>query len=166
MGSSGCPRPGGDGGEGSEGAGCAKAAPSPPRLGGTAAPLGTCWGFSQRCQPAQTGRQPSDPVGGAAGGRGVRGGDARDAHPLPSVPSPAAVWRIRGCAPEPAVCGRGRSHACLWSCHGAAQQHLGCPENLFFIRFLAPCSSVPGDVMRAWCLCGVLLSGSWTRMES
>lgn len=38
-------------------------------------------------------------------------------------------------------------------------------QKTFLIRFLAPCSSVAGDVIRARCLCGVLLSGSRTRVE-
>lgn len=39
------------------------------------------------------------------------------------------------------------------------------PRKPFLIRFLAPCSSVAGDVMRARRLCGVLLSRSRTRVE-
>lgn len=142
MGSPGCPPAGRGGGEGSQGAGCAQAAPSPPRLGGTAAPRGTCWGFSQPCQPGQTGRQPSDARGGIRGWpRGCAG--AMLGMLIPSSPRyPAPRCDGFAAVPPAGRCAAVGAHTRV--CGVAMERHnsTSAAQKTFFINLLAPCSSV------------------------
>lgn len=152
MGSSGCP-PAGLGRRGG--------------LGGSRLREGSALPSAARGAP-QLHREPVGAPGGSDGPAAERSprGDPRVAVgcagallgmliPCPRYPAPR-------CAADPRPWALTRVFVELpWSGTTA----LWPPRRTFFIRFLAPCSSVAGDVMRARCLCGVLLPGSWTRME-